>query len=218
MNVVIVSTGAANVAAITTGNLLTGGVAAGGASEAADMMQDLKTGWLVGATPKKQVYAQLMGVTIGSVFCAGIFWVLIQGAPIGSERWPAPAAITWSGLAQMMAQGASALPRGAITALLVGTAIGIAIPLISEHAPKSVVKWMPSAVGLGVAMVVPYQYCVSIFLGSMIYLGIKMKKPAWVLAFAGAIGAGGIAGEGLAGVFHATVEAMPTVWALLSAG
>jgi OPT family oligopeptide transporter len=210
--------GAASLGAITTGNLLTGGVAAGGASEAADMMQDLKTGWLVGATPRKQVYAQLMGVLIGSVFCAAIFWVLIQGAPIGSERWPAPAAITWSGLAQMMAQGASALPRGAMQALAVGIAIGIAIPLIQLKAPESVNRWMPSAVGLGVAMVVPYQYCVSIFLGSMLFLAIKKKNPAWILAYAGAIGAGGIAGEGLAGVFHATWEAAPTVWSMISAG
>lgn len=199
------------VGAITTGNLMTGGVAAGGASEAADMMQDLKTGWLVGATPRKQVYAQLMGVAIGSVFCAAIFWVLIQAAPIGSEQWPAPAAITWSGLAQMMAQGASALPGGAIQALLAGIAIGIAIPLLQLKAPQAVVDWLPSAVGLGVAMVVPYQYCVSIFLGSMLYLAIKKKNPAFIVAFAGAIGAGGIAGEGLAGVFAATWQAGPTI-------
>ena len=210
--------GANMVGAITTGNLMTGGVAAGGASEAADMMQDLKTGWLVGATPKKQVYAQLLGVTIGSVFCAAIFWVLIQAAPIGSETWPAPAAITWSGLAQMMAQGSSALPAGAITALIVGIVIGIAITLVQEQAPASIVRWMPSAVGLGVAMVVPYQYCVSIFLGSMLYLVIKLKNPAWILAFAGAVGAGGIAGEGLAGVFAATVQAAPTIWAMISGG
>ncbi len=208
--------GANMVGAITTGNLMTGGVAAGGASEAADMMQDLKTGWLVGATPRRQVYAQLMGVLIGSFFCAGIFWVLIQAAPIGSETWPAPAAITWSGLAQMMAQGASALPGGALQALAVGVLIGVAIPLIQAKAPAAVVAWMPSAVGLGVAMVVPYQYCVSIFLGSMVYLGIKKKNPAWILAFAGAIGAGGIAGEGLAGVFAATVEAAPTILKMLT--
>ena len=191
--------------AITTGNLLTGGVAAGGASEAADMMQDLKTGWLVGATPRRQVYAQLLGVTIGSVFCAAIFWMLISGAPIGSETWPAPAAITWSGLAQMMAQGASALPRYALTALLIGTVIGIAIPIAEAKASERIKRWLPSAVGLGVAMVVPFIYSATIFLGSMVYLLIKKRNPLWIAAFAGAIGAGGIAGEGLAGVLAAFV-------------
>ncbi len=197
--------GAANPAAITTGNLLTGGVAAGGASEAADMMQDLKTGWLLGATPRTQVYAQLIGVTIGSVFCACIFWVLIQAAPIGSTTWPAPAAITWSGLATMMTRGTDALPPGAITALAIGIAIGIALPFAEAALGER--KWMlPSALGLGVAMVVPYEYAFSIFAGSMILLAIRGWKPAWVVMFAASVGAGGIAGEGLAGVGVAFVQ------------
>ncbi len=193
------------VGAATTANLLTGGVAAGGASEAADMMQDLKTGWLVGATPKRQVYAQLMGVTIGSFFCAAIFWVLIKQAPIGSEQWPAPAAITWSGLAQMMAQGSSALPRFALPGLLTGTTLGVILAIAVEKASDGVKKWLPSAIGLGVAMVVPYIYSVTIFLSTMAFLFIKRRNPAWILAFAGAIGAGGIAGEGLGGVIAAFV-------------
>jgi len=199
-------TGAAEMAgAITKGNLLTGGVAAGGASEAADMMQDLKTGWLVGATPRKQVYAQLMGVFVGSFFCAGIFFILIAKQPIGSEYWPAPAAVTWAGLAQMMAQGSSALPALAMPGLVAGIAVGIIIPLLEKIADPRVKRWLPSAVGLGVAMVVPYIYSVTIFLGSMALLLIQKRNPAWVAAFAGAIGAGGIAGEGLAGVLAAGV-------------
>jgi OPT family oligopeptide transporter len=199
-------TGAAEMTgAITKGNLLTGGVAAGGASEAADMMQDLKTGWLVGATPRKQVYAQLMGVFVGSFFCAGIFFVLTAKQPIGSEYWPAPAAVTWSGLAQMMAQGASALPAFALPGLVAGIAIGVLIPVLEKIADPRVKAWLPSAIGLGVAMVVPYIYSVTIFFGSMALLLIQRRNPAWVAAFAGAIGAGGIAGEGLAGVLAAGV-------------
>ncbi len=201
----------AGLSSVVKGNLLTGGVAAGGASEAADMMQDLKTGWLVGATPRRQVYAQLLGVTIGSVFCAAIFFVLIQAHPIGGEFWPAPAAITWSGLAQMMAQGTDALPAGAVQALVVGILIGIAIPVLEAYSDEGLKKWLPSAIGLGVAMVVPYKYCVTIFLGSMAFLLIKKRNPAWILAFAGAIGAGGIAGEGLAGVLAAFVGSAPEI-------
>lgn len=190
---------------VINANLLTGGVAASGASEAADMMQDLKTGWLLGATPKRQFLAQLMGVTVGSVFCAGIFWVLIQSAPIGSEQWPAPAAITWSGLATMMAKGAEALPPYAMHGLAVGVALGIVLPLIENAVPAKVRGYLPSAVGLGVAMVVPYMYAFSMFLGSMVYWGIKRKNPKAMADYAGAIGAGGIAGEGLIGVLAAGV-------------
>lgn len=48
-------------------NLGASGVTAAGASEAGDMMQDLKTGYLIGATPKKQVYIQLVGIFFGSI-------------------------------------------------------------------------------------------------------------------------------------------------------
>lgn len=196
----------AGLGTVTSANLLTGGVAAGGASEAADMMQDLKTGWLVGATPRRQVYAQLLGVFIGSFFCAAIFWLLVHQAPIGSAQWPAPAAITWSGLATMMAKGTSALPPYAMWALLVGTLAGIALPLAEKAAPPAVRRWLPSAVGLGVAMVVPYIYSFSIFLGSMVYLVLHKRDPEWTARYAGAVGAGGIAGEGLAGVLAAFVS------------
>lgn len=195
----------AGVGSITSANLLTGGVAAGGASEAADMMQDLKTGWLLGATPKRQVYAQLMGVLIGAPFCAAIFWVLIQAHPIGSEMWPAPAAITWAGLATMMAKGVSALPPMAVPALIVGIVLGVLITIVEKSVSPKVRAWMPSAIGLGVAMIVPYMYSFSMFLGSMVYLTIKVKRPAWMENYSGAIGAGGIAGEGLVGVAAAIV-------------
>ncbi len=209
---------AAATSAVINGNLLTGGVAAGGASEAADMMQDLKTGWLLGATPRRQVYAQLMGVFFGSFFCAAIFWVLIQGNPIGSEYWPAPAAITWSGLATMMAKGTDSLPHLAMWGLGIGIAIGVAIPILESVAPAKVKRWMPSAIGLGVAMLVPYGYCFSIFIGSMIMWGLKQKNPLWIAAFAGAIGAGGIAGEGLTGVLLAVWGALPDIWAAVTGG
>jgi uncharacterized oligopeptide transporter (OPT) family protein len=203
----------AGLATVINGNLLTGGVAAGGASEAADMMQDLKSGWILGATPRRQVYAQLMGVFFGSFFCAAIFWVLIKAHPIGSEYWPAPAAVTWSGLATMMAKGTTALPAGSITALLIGIGIGILIPVIEAHGPPRLKRWMPSAIGIGVAMVVPYMYSFSIFVGSMIMLAIKKRNPAFIAAFAGAIGAGGIAGEGIAGVSTALLDAVPDMLA-----
>jgi len=194
---------AAAVSQITTANLLTGGVAAAGASEAADMMQDLKAGWLVGSTPRKLVYAQLLGVLFGSVFCSVIFWVLIQAHPIGSTYWPAPAGITWSGVATMMAQGTAALPPYALLALLCGVVVGMFIPLLGAFGPKWIEPWLPAAIGVGVAFVVPYIYSFSIFLGSAICWVLRKRDAQWANNYASAVGAGGIAGEGLAGVLAA---------------
>ena len=53
-------------------NLLAGAVSESGALQAGDMMQDLKTGHLVGASPKAQFYGQLIGSLVGSVISAAV--------------------------------------------------------------------------------------------------------------------------------------------------
>ena len=64
---------------------------------------------------------------------------------------------------------------------------------------------MPSAIGVGVAMVVPAIYATSMFAGSTLYWIINKKNPDWIKNYASGIGAGGIAGEGLIGVLVATL-------------
>lgn len=188
-------------------SLLTGGVAAGGASESADMMQDLKTGYILGATPKKQTYIQLIGVTIGALVAVPIFMVLINAYGIGSERLPAPAAITWSGLAQMMANGFDSLPAYADLALAIGVIIGVSIAFL-ESSNVKYKAYLPSAVGLGVACVVPAIYAVSMCLGSTAMWLINKKNPDFIREYAAPIGAGALAGEGLVGVLCAILVVM----------
>ncbi len=56
-------------------NLMAAGIAGAGASQAGDMMQDLKTGKLLGASPKQQFKAQLLGIPFGVVGAVLAFWV-----------------------------------------------------------------------------------------------------------------------------------------------
>ena len=187
-----------------TTNLMAGGISASVASEAADMMQDLKTGWLLGSTPKKLVYAQLMGITAGAFFAAIIFNVMVTAYDIGSTQLPAPAAITWEGLARMMERGADALPPGAAIALIVGVLVGTVLTIIDGKnlVPK---KYLPSTISLGLAMIIPFDYVVSMFLGGVAMFFVSRRKPEWAEEHAALIGSGGIVGEGLAGVLAAVV-------------
>ncbi len=197
-----ITTGAAN---IITGNLMTGGIAASAASEAADMMQDLKTGWVLGATPRRQVYMQVLGVTVGALLAAPIFWLFIQNDPIGSAKWPAPAAATWSALATMMTRGTAAMPPGALAGLCVGAAIGTLLATVETLRPNVARRFLPSAVGMGVALIVPLLYSTGIFLGAMLLVALRRFKPDWTVTHALAIGAGVIAGEALFGILAALV-------------
>lgn len=182
--------------------ILAGGVSSACAGESADMMQDLKTGYLLGATPKNQSYGQMLGVLIGAVVAVPIFMVLVDAYGIGSEKLPAPAAVTWAGLAQMMENGLSALPPHALTAMVLGVLSGALIAALEIY--KTPLRpYLPSAIGLGVAMVIPAIYSVSIFLGSTTLWLISRKRQDWITDYAGSIGSGCIAGEGLVGVLCA---------------
>ncbi len=59
-------------------------------AQATDLMMDLKTGYLVGATPRKQQIAQLLGTWLGPILVMGLIIVLHQAYGMGSEKLPAP--------------------------------------------------------------------------------------------------------------------------------
>ena len=63
---------ASNPNAITI-NLLAGAVSESGALQAGDMMQDLKTGHLLGAAPRAQFWGQMIGSFAGAIVSAGVY-------------------------------------------------------------------------------------------------------------------------------------------------
>ena len=59
-------------------------------SQATDLMMDLKTGYLVGAIPRKQQIAQFLGVWLGPILVMGLILVLNKAYGLGSDLLPAP--------------------------------------------------------------------------------------------------------------------------------
>ncbi len=181
----------------TLTNLMAGGLTAGCADSAADMMQDLKAGYLLGATPRKQTYAQFIGVLVGAVVAVLIFLVVTEAYGIATETIPAPAAVLWSGMAKLLAQGLSALPEYTTTGILVGVAFGILLTILENT------KWgkfTPSPYGIGIAIVIPAFLSLSLFLGSMVKLLLEKTSPRWVETYSVPVASGGIAGEAIVGV------------------
>ena len=81
-----------------TTNLMTANISAGATSHAGDLLTDLKSGYLLGASPRQQFLAQFFGVLAGGVVAVPAFFTLIRNASeLGTERWPAPAALVWRG-------------------------------------------------------------------------------------------------------------------------
>ena len=59
-------------------------------SQATDLMLDLKTGYLVGASPKKQQIGQFLGTWLGPIIIMWLIFLLHQAEGLGGERFPAP--------------------------------------------------------------------------------------------------------------------------------
>ncbi|HEX3727355.1 MAG TPA: OPT/YSL family transporter, partial [Pirellulales bacterium] len=87
-----------------TTNLMTASITAGASAHSADLLTDLKSGYLLGGNPRKQTISQLFGVLAGTLVCVPVYLIIAQPSKLGSEELPAPAAKVWQGVAEMIAQ------------------------------------------------------------------------------------------------------------------
>jgi putative OPT family oligopeptide transporter len=188
-------------------NLMTASLTGGAAIHAADLLTDLKSGYVLGANPRKQLIAQLWGVVAGTVFVVPAYLLLIKPEDIGSDKWPAPAAQIWAGVARVLAQGLDALPHGAQAGLLIGGAAGIVLALVEDFVPKPLKKYTLSSTAVGIAFVIPAWNSISMFLGAFLaWLFTKIDQPRSE-RYSLALASGFIAGESLIAVLVAALVA-----------
>jgi uncharacterized oligopeptide transporter (OPT) family protein len=190
-----------------TTNLMTASVTGGAAIHAADLLTDLKSGYILGANPRKQLIAQLWGVVAGTVFVVPAYFLIVPPESIGSEQFPAPAAQVWAGVAKVLAKGFGSLPTGAAQGLFIGGVAGIVLAVIEEVVPKDMKKYTPSSAAVGIAWVIPAFNSFSMFLGAAlawVYLRVnRAQAERYTLAVASGI----IAGESLIAVFVSALRA-----------
>ncbi len=188
------------------GALAVGTVVAIAASIAGDTSQDLKTGYLLGATPRYQQIGQLLGVLTSAAFVCLAVLLLGRAYGFGTEEIPAPQAT----LMKLVIEGVldQTLPW-----TLVG--IGAAITLVAAALR------LP-ALAFAVGVYLPVAAMVPIFLGGLIRWWTDRGKDAQARADQGVLlGSGLVGGEGLVGLVIAGVavylgrapEGFGTAWA-----
>ena len=188
-------------------NLMTAGVTAGAAGSSADLLTGLKTGYLLGANPRKQFLAQFFGIFAGTLIVVPTFYILVPDAgALGSAQWPAPSAQVWAAVARLLSEGFTALHPTARWGLFVGLGVGLVIPLLELAFPKAR-PYIPSATGIGLAMVIPFFNSFSMFLGALITLYLEKKHAQLADTYIVTTASGIIAGESLLGVFVALLAA-----------
>ncbi|MEJ7754323.1 MAG: OPT/YSL family transporter, partial [Candidatus Limnocylindrales bacterium] len=110
-------------------NLMTASVTAGAAMHSADLLTDLKGGYVLGSKPRHQFLSQFFGICAGAVFCIPAYMILATPERLGSPEFPAPAAKTWQAVAELLAGGTDSKVRGPATATP-ATVPGIGLGLV----------------------------------------------------------------------------------------
>lgn len=160
---------------------------------AGDTSQDLKTGFILGATPKKQQIGELFGTIVAGLAIGGVLFLLDKAWGFGSEAIPAPQAT----LMKMIVEGVmdGNLPWSLV---FIGAFIAIVIEIMGINA-------LPVAIGL----YLPLELSSTIMLGGIVKLladKVKAKKGESISGDSGdgiLFCSGMIAGEGLVGIMLA---------------
>ena len=188
--------------------LTVGAVVAIAASIAGDTSQDLKTGFLLGATPRRQQLGELVGVLTSAAFVALTVLLLARAYGFGEAELPAPQAV----LMQLVIDGV--LDRS-LPWTLVGIGAGIAIVAELLRIPS-----LPFAVGV----YLPVSTMMPVFLGGLLRLVLERRaatdeerlarRDSGILLGSGLVGGEGLIGVVIAGAAAWAVSRGEAPWSL----
>ena len=202
-------------------NLIPAGMTAEIASNAANLLSDIKPGYMLGAKPRQQAIGHVIGIFAGAICCTPLFFLLFlppdangvrSTATIVSDQFAMPAALQWKGVAELIMKGVSALPQSAIISMVVA-AIAAAVIEVLKIVTKG--RFNLSAVSIGLGVVLPPEASLAMWIGATIFwvMGRRHKQPGtrghefWVEGLE-PICAGLISGAALVGIGNAIVNVL----------
>lgn len=192
-----------------TANLMTAAVTAGAAGGCSDLLNDLKSGYLLGANPRRQFLAQALGIVTGTLASTLCYFILVPDASVllgDNPAFPAPGAQQWKAVAEVFKHGLGNLHPMSRAAIPWGLGVGILLSLIETFSPTRLRKFVPSPTGLGLGLILPFFYPFAMFLGAVFAEVANRVNKTWADKYVIPIAAGGIAGESIIGVIVAGVN------------
>jgi len=180
-------------------NLTASGVTGSVATQSEGLMQDYKTGHLIGSTPRLLTYAQLIAVPVGAAAVAFVYPLLRDTYGIGGDNGlQSPISQRFAGLARILSAGVHALPPGAAVALLVGVSAGVLLTFLENN--KAARRFVPSPTGMGIGMLVPGSAVFTMFVGGLLGELWKKSSPQVYERHVTPLASGFIAGEAIVAV------------------
>jgi uncharacterized oligopeptide transporter (OPT) family protein len=193
-------------------NLMTANVTAGAACSCADTVGNLKVGHMIGANPRRQFIAQLFGVLAGVLLAVPAYLFVLVRDPnvLGGEQYPAPSALVWKGVAELLSKGISTLHHTAVIAVVVAFVSAVIIVIVDRLFPK-LKPYTPSPAALGMSMTMNGYNVFAVFLGALIAWILEKKAPKWSEMYTIPVASGFIAGESLMAVVLAALTAFNVI-------
>ncbi len=194
-----------------TANLMTASITANAAASSADLLTDLKSGYLLGAHPRRQFVAQFLGIFAGTVATVLGYRLLVPDATVltgtsGSPAtFPAPAAQAWLAAARVFQGGLQNLHPMARNCIFWGLGAG-ALLVVVELALPRYRKWLPSPTGLGLGFILPFFNPFSMLLGALVAWVWSRRSHAHADRYVVPVASGIIAGESIVSVAIALVN------------
>lgn len=152
---------------ITT-NIMTAGITGEVASSAANLLMDIKPGYMLGGKPRHQALGHVLGIFAGALVSVPVFYLMIHNdlTLLMSDKLPMPAAQIWMAVAKILTQGLSFLHPTAKAAILIGAIIGLLIEIANQRTQG---RFPISGVGLGLAFVLKFSDSLSMALGAFLF-------------------------------------------------
>jgi putative OPT family oligopeptide transporter len=194
---IFISSGLGDTKAAVVSAIMVGAAACVAMSQATDLMLDLKTGYLVGATPRKQQLGQFIGAWLGPIVVIVLIFILNEAYVLGSDKLPAPQG-------QALASMVSGIMGGDVPAqkYLAGAGLGAMLSIFQPG--------LGITVGLGFYL--PFNIVLTYSIGTVIRVASDYRLGNSYAENTGIpVAAGFIVGEALVGVGYAITMILQAV-------
>ena len=187
-------------------NLLAGAVSEAGALQAGDIMQDLKAGHLIGASPKAQFYGQLIGSVVGAVISAAVYKLYVSVYQVPGEMFQVPTAYVWIFTARLVT--GKGLPYmawqfavGAGAIFVCTTMLRIYLGSSTNEALRKLQPFVPGGIAVAVGMYNTPSFTLARTIGGLVsWYWVQWKHRGETRAIV--LASGLILGEGVVSIIN----------------
>jgi len=157
-------------------NLMTALMCTEVASNASNLLMDIKPGYMLGAKPRQQAIGHCIGIVAGALASTPLFYLLFlsEYRPGGNlmesmvtDQFGFPSALQWKGVSDLVAavfsEGKSPIPESAIWAMAIAAGVGLVMELV-RMASRG--KFPLSALAIGLGVVIPPESTIAMFAGA----------------------------------------------------